>query len=160
MKNATSNIDKKQNTEIIELQKQMDNLKAELNEYNNRWKRALADYQNLEKREREEKISFIKYAAKNFIFKLLPVVDTLESLHKHLKDQGLELALKELHKILKDEGVEKIEVKNKDFDINLMEAVSVVDGKEDNKVIEEVRPGYLMHGSVLRAARVVVSKKM
>jgi molecular chaperone GrpE (heat shock protein) len=40
-----------------------------------------------------------------------------------------------------------------------MEAIQIVDGEKDNKVVTEPRPGYLMHGSVLRPAQVTVSKK-
>lgn len=160
MKKTPINISGAKNKGIAGVEKQVADLKAELNEYHARWKRALADYQNLEKRERENKLNIIKFAAKSFITKLLPVIDTLEKLNLHIKDQGLELALKELHKILKEEGVEKINCKNKHFDINSMEAVAVVSGNEDNQVVSEARAGYLMHGAVLRAARVVVSKKM
>jgi molecular chaperone GrpE len=159
MKKTVVNIDNQKNIEVENLKKNIVDLESQLVEVTNRWKVALADYQNLEKREREDKLNFIKYASKSFIEKILPVVDTLESLHVHLKDQGLELALKELHKILKESGVEKIIVKDKDFDINLMEAVTMTEGEEDNKVFNEVRCGYLMHGAVLRPARVIVSKK-
>jgi molecular chaperone GrpE len=55
--------------------------------------------------------------------------------------------------------VEKINVIGKDFDILTMEAVTMKEGKEDNKVVEELSPGYMMHGSILRPAKVVVSKK-
>jgi molecular chaperone GrpE (heat shock protein) len=40
-----------------------------------------------------------------------------------------------------------------------MEAVAQVDGETDNKVMEETRSGYLMHGSVIRPAQVTVSRK-
>lgn len=145
--------------EVRELKEQIEALKKELTERSDAWKRALADYQNLEKRVSEEKQDFVRFAAKNFIEKLLNVLDDLEKAQAHLKDQGLELALKKIQTLLQEEGVERIDTKGKSYDIQTMEAISIVEGDEDNKVIEELRAGYMMHGSVIRAAQVKVSKE-
>lgn len=145
--------------ELGRLREQVEELKGQLDERTNAWKRALADYQNLEKRMTEEKRDFVRFAAKNFIEKLLGVIDDLEKADAHLKNQGLELALKNLQTLLIDEGVERIDTRGKNYDIHTMEAISLVEGDKDNKVIEELRAGYTMHGSVLRPAQVKVSKK-
>lgn len=145
--------------EVKQLKDQVEELKRELAEAENTWRRALADYQNLEKRVSEERQDFVRFAAKNFIEKLLVVLDDLEKASAHLKDQGLELALKKLQALLKEEGVERIDTKGKNYDIQTMEAISIVEGDEDNQVIEELRAGYMLHGSVIRAAQVKVSKK-
>ena len=49
---------------------------AELEE---NWKRALADYKNLERRVTEEKDVLIKFANFVFIERLIPVLDNLEN---------------------------------------------------------------------------------
>ena len=144
--------------EVCECEQEIVTLKAQLGDATNRWKRALADYQNLEKRITEERHSFIQFAAKNFIMKLLSIVDDLEKAHTHLKDKGLELALKKLNQILKEEGVERMQVVGKKYDVATMEALTVVEGKADDIVVEEFRAGYTMHGSILQAAQVKVSK--
>lgn len=138
--------------------KQIEELQRQLTECTNRWKRALADYQNLEKRVNDERQMFARFAAKNIIIKLLTIVDDLEKAQIHLKDQGLGLTLKKLHDLLKEEGVAKIEVAGKDFDVHTMEAVVIEEGKADNQVLEELRAGYKMYGAVLRPAQVKVSK--
>ena len=145
---------------LKEKDKAIEDLKKQLSEAQENWKRALADYQNLEKRHSEDRVNFIKFSIKNFVLELLPVVDALEKTHEYLQDKGLELSLKQLHKILKAQNVEKINVLGKDFDIQMMEAVSVADGKEDNKVITELSPGYTLHGSILRPAKGIVSKNV
>ena len=61
----------------------------------------------------------------------------------------------EICKTLYNEGMERIETKDKDFDPNLMECVSVQEGT-DNKVLEEVRPGFKINDTVLRPAQVIV----
>jgi molecular chaperone GrpE len=137
-------------------------LKRQLEETTNLWKRALADYQNLQKRVQEEKSEFVKFSAKILIEKLLSVLDDLEKAQAHLKDQGLGLTLKKLEDVLKLEGVKKIDAVGavgKDYDIQSMEAIVMEEGKEAGKVLAELRPGYTMHGAVLRPAQVKVSQK-
>lgn len=137
----------------------VDELKQELEECQNQWKRALADYQNLQKRVSEEKAEFVKFSAKTLIEKLLGVLDDLEKAQEHLKDPGLGLALKKMNDVLKQEGVEKLDVVGKDYDIQTMEALMMEEGK-DGKVLKELRSGYTMHGAVLRPAQVTVGQKV
>jgi len=144
---------------IVELEKQVAALTTQLESVTNQWKRALADYQNLDKRVEEERIDFVRYAAKNFIVRLLAIVDDFEKAQAHVKDQGLGLALKKLFELLKQEGVEKIDTLGKEYDIHSMEALVTEEGKDDGKVLAELRSGYTMHGAILRPAQVKVSKK-
>ncbi len=121
----------------------------------NQLKRALADYQNLEKRIAEEKSSWIKAANKNLLLKLLPGLDSLILAERHTQDEGVKLSIKHFLDILEQDGVKKIETVGRDFDPNFMEAVSTAEG-EDGKIIEEVRSGYTLFDQVLRPAQVVV----
>ena len=121
----------------------------------NKWKRALADYANLEKRIEKEKEDFVKFANAQLLDKILNVLDDLESAEKHLKDKGLTLAGNRFREILKEEGVEEIEVLGRNFDPELMDAVETVDGPK-NKVVEVVLKGYKLYGKVLRPAKVKV----
>ncbi|MCL4382380.1 MAG: nucleotide exchange factor GrpE [Patescibacteria group bacterium] len=136
-----------------------DDLQTQLKEVTENWKRALADYQNLEKRSQNEKEEFARFANRELIFKILPILDTFEQLEKHLDDSGLHLAIKQLRDLLKSEGLEKIEVLGKDYHPEEMEGIEIVPGDEDNKVMEETRTGYRFKGKILRAAQVKVSKK-
>ena len=122
------------------------------------WKRALADYQNLEKRIALEKEEFVKFANRNLILRILPAIDSLEKAEEYLKDEGLSLALRQLKEGLSSEGLEKIEVRGKDFNPEEMECVAVGEG-EEGKVLEETRAGYRLNGKVLRVAQVKVGKK-
>ena len=131
------------------------NLKLE--EAINNWKRAVADYQNLEKRVAQERRSWIKQANKELILRLLPVLDTLILASRHVEDEGLKLSMKQFLDVLKNEGVEKIETEGQMFNPELMECVEVGLGKE-GEVLEELGVGFLLDGSVLRPARVKVGK--
>lgn len=132
-------------------------LQQKVADFENRYKRALADYQNLEKRSVQDRQNFVQLANKEIILRLLPVLDTLMMATKHVDDQGLQLCIQQFLQALKDEGVERIETKGKPFDPHTMEVVQTVEGKE-GKVVEELRAGYTMAGTVIRPAQVVVGK--
>lgn len=121
----------------------------------NKWKRALADYDNLQKRIEKEKEDFLKFSNAQLLAKMLNVLDDLELSERHLKDPGLILICNRFREILKEEKVEEIEVLGRNFDPELMDAVETVDGPK-NKVIGVVLKGYKLYGKVLRPAKVKV----
>lgn len=127
-------------------------------ETENKYKRALADYQNLEKRVRDERIGLIQGANKELLLRLLPVLDTLFLASQHSSDQSLNISIQLFLDTLKGEGVQKIETNNKEFDPSLMEAVGTEKGKE-NVVIHEIRLGYMLNEKLLRPAQVIVGKE-
>ncbi|MCX6793936.1 MAG: nucleotide exchange factor GrpE [Candidatus Gottesmanbacteria bacterium] len=126
-------------------------------DWKSKYLRALADYQNLEKRTQVEKQEIRKYAAEVILTRLLPALDTLTKAAQHVKDTGLELALKELYAVLSEQGVQKLEIVGKPFDPHQMECIEVIAG-EDNIVVEELLPGYRLHDKILRVAQVKVGK--
>lgn len=140
--------------------KEVEELKQKIQDFEDKYKRALADYQNLEKRSREHHGELVKLANKELILRLLPILDTLRLAEKHTNDQGLSLSIKQFTDVLKNEGVEKIEVQGKKFDPGLMECVDVREG-EEGKILEEVREGYWYpaDGEIIRPAQVKVGKE-
>ena len=136
----------------------IEKLKTEVKDFEEKWKRAIADYQNLERRTQELRREWILSSNRDLILKMLPVLDTLLLAQSHLKDEGLALSIQKFLDTLKDEGVQGIETKDKSFDPHHMEAVEIVSGEKD-KVIEEVRQGFLLNDKVLRPAQVKVGDK-
>ncbi len=130
-------------------------LEEKLVELEHKWKRALADYANLEKRVAKEKEDFVNFSKGTLIIKMLAVLDDLERCQRHLKDEGLNLSIKRFKEVLKSEGVEEIEALGGDFDPKLMEAVEVTKGFK-NKVLEVALKGYLLNNKVIRPAKVKV----
>jgi molecular chaperone GrpE len=137
--------------ELEETKKQVDDLK-------NKYLRALADYQNLERRTQEDRDQTRIRASEFIIQRLLPVVDTFKRASEHIKDVGLDLAFKELAAVLDEQGVTRLDVVGKPFNPHEMECVEVVAG-EDGIVQEEALPGYRIRDRVLRVAQVKVGKK-
>lgn len=127
-------------------------------EWKQKYLRVLADYQNLEKRTHIHIEEVRRYASELVLSRMLPIVDTLESAQKHLKDSGLEMVLRQMHTTLTELGVKKIDVLEKVFNPHEMDCIEVVEGNE-NMVVEEVSPGYTLHDRILRVAKVKVGKK-
>lgn len=121
-------------------------------------KRALADYQNLERRVEQERRLLATLSSAILIEKFLPVLDNLENAQKHLNDEGLKIVLKQFKDILTSEGVSEIEAEGQQFDPNLHEAIETLDGTNDGRIVKVARKGYKLGDKVLRAAQVVVEK--
>lgn len=128
--------------------------------FEDKYKRALADYQNLLKQTAKEKEEFVKYAISDFLQDVLPIYDHLKLSVNGLKDEeknspwavGVSHVLKQFKDILSSRGVEEIETSNKEFNYDTMEAI---DG-EGNLVDKEIMPGYKLNGRVIRPAKVTV----
>jgi len=127
--------------------------------YKSHYLRALADYQNFEKRVKQEKEDLIKTASKRIILKLLPLLNNLEKAEIFVKDQGLELIKDDLLRVIREEGVEELDVQDKLFNPEFAEAVEIIKGAEDNKIVEVIRKGYKLNGVVIQPAQVKVSKR-
>ena len=146
--------------EIEELNKESEEKSGDdtqIKDLENLLKRALADYQNLERRTEENKREWILSSNKNLILRLLPGLDNLLLADKHTEDEGVKIAIKHFMDILEQEGVKKIKTENVDFDPNLMEAVTTAEG-EEGKVVEEIKAGYTLNDEVIRVAQVIVGK--
>ena len=136
----------------------IDQLKNEAEEWKGKYLRALADYQNLEKRFSEQRQEIVKYASEKVIYELLVVLDTFEKAQEHLKDAGLTLGVKNFQTVLEGNGLTKIDVLGKKFDPLQMECIEVVGDSKEDDVIKELRAGYKLGDKVIRVAQVKVGK--
>lgn len=129
-----------------------------IEELEDQLKRAVADYQNLQRRVEEEKKEVMKYANKELFTNLLPAFDTLFLAGKYTEDQSVKLTIQRIMEILKENGIERIDVDNVKFNPETMEAIDVVQG-ESEMVVEEVRPGFSLYGKLIRPSQVKVGGK-
>jgi molecular chaperone GrpE len=126
-------------------------------ELEDRLKRSLADYSNLEKRIESQRQLFVTLATTAIVTKMIEILDDLYLSYNHLQDQGLKMTIDKFVNVLKSEGVEEIDVSNQEFNPETMEALEAVDGPE-NQVISIKKPGYKLNGHVIRPAQVTVGK--
>ena len=137
-------------------------------EYLDGWKRATADYQNLQKETAKEKQEIVQYANANLLLSLLPVVDHFSMALEHIPDDqqqtswmtGMQHIYRQLLEVLKSEGVEKIETVGQSFHPDQHEAVGKrkEKGVPADQILEEARAGYLYHGRIIQPARVIIAE--
>ncbi|MBT3249616.1 MAG: nucleotide exchange factor GrpE [Candidatus Pacebacteria bacterium] len=119
-----------------------------------REKRVLADYQNLVKRNQEERVKFLQLANKSLVETLLSPLEHLSMAAEQLDDQGLNMVIRDFWQVLEEAGLEEIYPKGKNFDLETMEVVDKEgEGEEVTKVVKR---GYQLNGQVIQHAKVVV----
>jgi molecular chaperone GrpE len=131
------------------------------------WKKALADYQNLQKESDKRLSGMADFTTNTFILELLPVFDNYRTAIKHIpEDQqkeswavGLEHILKMWQTFLDDHKIERIKTADQKFDPYWHEAVGEVneDGQDDQIIIEEKLAGYKLKDVVIRPAKVIIN---
>ncbi|MDD4271372.1 MAG: nucleotide exchange factor GrpE [Patescibacteria group bacterium] len=147
----------------------LEHLKNKSDSFEDKYKRALADYQNLLKQTAKEKMEFAVYANEQMLKEILPVYDNLKMALEHHNGEttddwlkGVEHVVKQFKDVLNKIGVEEIKVKDKKFDHNLMDALSSEETEDENldgQVAKEVKAGYKLNGKVIEPAKVIVYKK-
>lgn len=154
--------DQKQQEEEVKKEEKIeekDDIKKEIEIWQNKYLRALADYQNLDRRHQEEVDRNRREANKRLLLQFLEVLDDICKGELFVKDHGLQLIKEKFIKILERQGVKELEVVNKIFNPETAECIELVEGDKDNIVVEITRKGYALHGDILRAAQVKVAKK-
>ncbi|MGD9129651.1 MAG: nucleotide exchange factor GrpE [Candidatus Woesebacteria bacterium] len=150
-KNSTS---KQKKSELAQLKSLCQELQTKLTAAEEKEKRTLADYQNLIRRNREERAALIKMANKDLLSGLLQALDNLSRASQEIDNPGLNMVIKQFWQSLKEFGLEEIEVMDQEFDVDTME---VVDKKDKaKKVIAVVSKGYKLNGEVIQHAKVIL----
>ncbi|MDT5185471.1 MAG: molecular chaperone GrpE, partial [Mycobacterium sp.] len=140
---------------------------AELAKLEDRWRRAVADLDNLRKRyarelDRERQAEGSRVAAA-----WLPIVDNMERAISHAGDQsdavleGVRSILEQALQVLEQLGYPRDAQAGVPFDPERHEVVGVVDqpDSQPGTVVEVLRPGYGEGSRQLRPAAVVVSRR-
>lgn len=143
----------------------VDEEETKIVELNEKYLRALADYQNLSRQTETWKADFVQYANVPLIMNLLEVLDDLEKAQENLKDNGLALIISKFKKLLESEGLEVVELEGKEYDPTLAEVISMepalthsdAGGDKDNVVTKVLQKGYKLRDRIIRPAKVIVS---
>jgi molecular chaperone GrpE len=163
-----------------EVEKDLDALeetKRERDEYLELAQRTKADFENYRKRVAGETEGARRRGKADLAAELIPVLDNLErallaagidpvaalggkvSVDGAL-EQGVVLTYRDLRETLQRAGVEAFDPSGEKFDPELHEAISTrpAEDAEPGTVVDVAQKGYRLDGTVLRAARVVVSE--
>ena len=147
-------------TEVIE------NEQEKLSICEDKLQRALADYQNLERRNTIEISQKILQKTNQLMLSFIGIYeDFIRAKTSLLTDnsstEGLDVVIKNMENFLSENNIEPIEAKGKIFDPKFHEAVSTVedDSLDDGIITEEVAKGYISFQEVIKPSKVIVSKK-
>ena len=149
--------------------KELEQLKNDCDEYLNGWKRAKADLINYQKEEARRLEEVVKYANAGMIKELIGVLDSFDlAISVIEKDgstsspqiKGIYMIKSQLEDALKRAGVDKIAVAAVNmFDANFQESVAEAEADQPvGSILEVIEQGYMLHGRVIRPARVKISK--
>jgi molecular chaperone GrpE len=150
---------------------EVDELRRELADKNDRLLRALAEADNTRRRAQRDREDAVRYAAESLVRDVIPVLDNLDraldaarATAARASDasgivDGLELIRREFVKVLERHGVTRYSALGQRFDPNQHEAIARVVSvdKEPDTVVGETAPGYSLRGRVIRPAQVAVA---
>ena len=151
---------------VQKLQKELEDIKAQLQAKNERLLRLQADFDNFRRRSRQEKDDLANVIKQGIFKGMLPILDNFErALASSNKEEnakglraGIEMVYKSLKETLEKDGLQVIETEGKAFDPNFHQAVLRVEDpeKEDGSIAQELQKGYMVHGHVIRPSMVQV----
>jgi len=140
-------------------------------DYKDKWIRAHADYQNLQKEISDQRGQWVKMSKMQILEEFIPVYENFKKAFAHEVEgehtswenwkKGIEYIKKQFGDILTQHGVEEIQTVGVLFNPAEHEALSeeVSDEHEEGAIIRELSGGYKVGNKVLIAAKVVVCKK-
>jgi len=142
-------------------EEELDKLVKERDEYKEKYLLKLAEMDNYRKMLERDMAREIERCKADIVKEFIEPYENLQRALSAIKEEreGIELVLKQMEKTLKSLGLVAIHAKGEKFDPMLHEAIGVVEGDEDDIVVEEYQKGYTLNGMVLRHAKVLVSKK-
>ena len=142
-------------------------LRRERDEFQDRWLRKTAEFDNYRKRVERERREHADQAVTDFLESLLLVVDDFDRAlvveagpEAEAYRKGVELIHAKLHDFLKKRGVTPIEALGADFDPNFHQAVmhESSPAHREGEVIGVLQKGYMLGDRLLRPAMVKVAK--
>lgn len=147
-------------------------LRKELEAITGLCQRLQADFDNYRKRTAEERAQIVASATSSLVQHLLPVLDAFELSLSHAKTDdvqtlrqvvtGMGYIQQQLVSVLQHSGLEPMVSDGQKYDPYKHQALESVPASEDvpaDHVAATRQKGYLLHGKVLRTAKVVVAKE-
>jgi molecular chaperone GrpE len=145
----------------------VEDLKRQLDEKQDRLLRALAEVDNVKRRTQRERDDYVRYANESLIRELLPVLDNFDRALEAARAtgeaakvvEGITLIQRELLRVLERVGVTRFSAVGERFDPNRHEAAGRMVSRDQppDTVVTEFAPGYMLNGRLLRPAQVVVA---
>jgi molecular chaperone GrpE len=146
----------------------LESLRAELAEANDRTLRTQAELENFRKRSRREYEEAQRYREIDLLRDLLPVLDNvlraIEAAEKSADVEtlrsGFRMTAQQIEKLLGSHGCQTIETDGTSFDPAIHDAIlqQEVAGVAGGTIVGTASRGYKLHDRVVRPAQVIVAK--
>ena len=159
-----------QDAEIEDEALEVEQLRAERDQFKDRFMRALADAENARKRSEKDRREAENYGGSKLARDMLPVYDNMKRALEAATDEqkeisaalleGVELTMRELLNVFKKHGIEIIAPQVGDrFDPQLHQAMfeAPVPDTKSGDIIQVAAEGFMLHDRLLRPAQVGVS---
>jgi molecular chaperone GrpE len=160
---------RKQRKEDEAKDKEIEELKAQVEEQKDRYLRLSAEFDNYRKRTLKERSDMLKTANGDTLSGMLPVLDDLERAMQSMEKatdvaavrEGVVLIYNKIQEFLKNKGIVEIDAMNQVFDTDLHEAITKIPAPTEDlkgKVVDVIQKGYKIDTKVIRYAKVVVGE--
>lgn len=148
---------------------ELEEIKQELNEYKDKYLRAIAESDNMRKRLQKERQEMMSFAVSQLVAEFLSPIDHMENALKYTTQMseevkhwslGFQMILTQFKDVLNENGVQPFSSIGETFDPHMHEAVETEakEGTPSGTIIEEFVRGYKMGDKIIRPARVKVAK--
>ena len=129
--------------------------------------RALADYQNLDRRNKIEISQKILHKTNQLMLSFIGIYEDFiraktALINDNSNTEGLDGVIKNMENILYENNIKPIDAIGEIFDPKLHEAVSIVEDNslDEGTITQEVAKGYISFQEVIKPSKVIVSKKI
>lgn len=164
----TQSVDNTTEIPVEDGKSELEKANEKIAELEDKYLRQVAEFDNYRRRVMKEKAELILNGGEKVLTEILPIVDDLERAEQQMEQmtdvdavkKGVELIIDKFIKFLNSQGVKEIDTRDKDFDVNYHEAITMVPSQNDEqkgKVIDCVTKGYTLNDKVIRYAKVVVA---
>ncbi|MFA5243925.1 MAG: nucleotide exchange factor GrpE [Pedobacter sp.] len=171
-KNKSGNEDVNTETEATETASETqiteeDKLRAEATDWQNKYLRLYAEFDNFKRRTSKERLELLQMAGKDVISDLLPILDDFERAQKSIETatdmeavaEGIRLIHHKLKNILAQKGLKEMESVGNEFNADIHEGITNIPAPSEDmkgKVLDELEKGYYLHDKVIRFAKVII----
>ncbi|MDC0202770.1 nucleotide exchange factor GrpE [Candidatus Nitrosopelagicus sp.] len=153
-----------ENLEIVD--NEIKKLQEENSDLKDKWQRALADYQNLERRTQVEVSQRVSSKTNDLLLNFINIYEDFvraeNSLSKEKIDtSGIIAVIKNMESLLSENKIKPIDAVGEIFDPQIHEAVSMIvdETLDEGTITQEVSKGYISGKAILKPSKVIVSKK-
>ena len=166
--NKDDNEPKTEETDTLSPEEEIQKLKEEVEDYNEKFLRVVADFDNFRKRIDRDRDQQALRLKGEVVSNFLDIIDTVEKAveveYPDLKSSkdGILGIHKLLSAFMDSFEIKRFDPEGEQFDFRQHEALTTVEkeGVEPNTIVEVIQSGYTLEGEILRPAKVVVSKNL